>query len=81
MAAACPFPLNCLIIFSVSSNAESQVSSLLRCVRLITKLFNLTSHSQMDTSSLAMNGINTPPSPVVVSIFKVSYKCLVYSGV
>ena len=57
------------------------MSSLLRCVRLITKLFNLTAHSQMDTSSLAMNGINTPPSPVVVSIFKVSPKCLVYSGV
>ena len=53
------------------------MSSLLRCVRLITKLFNLSSHSQMDTSSLAMNGINTPPSPVVVSIFKVSHKCLV----
>ena len=57
------------------------MSSLLRCVRLITKLFNLTAHSQMDTSSLAMNGINTPPSPVVVSIFKVRYKCLVYLGV
>ena len=55
----------------MSSNAEAQVSSLLRCVRLITKLFSESTYSKPDPGSLAINGINTPPSPTVVNIFKV----------